>query len=765
MPFLNGARNVTSPPLVKKIVLFLTAAAFSLRLVYLLRSHPFIDEFTTVLAARAILERGLPVLPSGLFYEHGLLFTYLDSPFVALAAEKGLFAMARLPSVLIGTVTVPFLYAVGRRWLSPMVGLVAAALLALSPEGMVWGGRARMYALAQFLVLLVAYLVYEGSREDGNRLRRCNLFGARFAPYGARWLALLVLLALLLTQFGALILVPPLLIGALAVGWLKRPNGVRPWFLRRAALAQGALLMAVVGLGVLVKRLGRPIGAAPLGDGSAGGLVEELIRTITYQAGLVLDGESAVKLLSRQFGVPHHLWLSLIAVVGGLLALGIRLSARKATDQRGSESSGQPVQTGIGKQGANPGGIGDTRRYAPYSLLFLWLIFGLTVIEMVFLIEPWRRNPRYLVMALPVFYLIVGASVEIIIGVASGNQGIRESGNQRISKSVGLTSTAAVVFFVVFVAVQAGLLVPDLRVAYLTPEPAYEEAFQYVADHWQPGDVLLTMNTSGAGLLMGLDGQASYGFAIQEDAEQFFLNTETQAVDRWLGAPWIGTVADLNLVLNEHLRAWFVVDTIRLPVYYRGDWLALLETQMDLVWSGDEALVYLTRPDRTPVPADPDVPVHARFGDAITLTGYSLAREPGINTEEVTEAGRCDGEQTVCLEPGQNLQVTLFWRALAPVDADYTAFVHLRDEQGATVAQRDSQPFGGMYPTSQWQLEEIVAQPVAVDLPPDLDVGNYSLYVGLYKLDTMTRLSLDNDMSGEDAVILDETMLVVSGDP
>jgi hypothetical protein len=120
-------------------------------------------------------------------------------------------------------------------------------------------------------------------------------------------------------------------------------------------------------------------------------------------------------------------------VVGGLLALGIRLSARKATDQRGSESSGQPVQTGIGKQGANPGGTGDTRRYAPYSLLFLWLIFGLTVIEMVFLIEPWRRNPRYLVMALPVFYLIVGASVEIIIGVASGNQGIRESANQQIS--------------------------------------------------------------------------------------------------------------------------------------------------------------------------------------------------------------------------------------------------------------------------------------------------------------------------------------------
>jgi hypothetical protein len=47
---------------------------------YMLHSHPFVDEFTSVLAARAILERGLPILPSGLFYEHGVLFTYLDAP-------------------------------------------------------------------------------------------------------------------------------------------------------------------------------------------------------------------------------------------------------------------------------------------------------------------------------------------------------------------------------------------------------------------------------------------------------------------------------------------------------------------------------------------------------------------------------------------------------------------------------------------------------------------------------------------------------------
>ncbi len=175
-------------------VVGLTLAAFALRMAYLLHSNPFMDEFTTVLAAQQILQKGLPILPSGLFYEHGMLFSYLDAPFVALANRQTLFALARIPSVLLGTATVPLLYAIGRRWFSAPVGLLAAALLAFSPEGMVWGGRARMYALATLLVLLMTFWVFEGSAHDRPRLR---------------WLALLTLLLGLLAQFGVLLFVPP----------------------------------------------------------------------------------------------------------------------------------------------------------------------------------------------------------------------------------------------------------------------------------------------------------------------------------------------------------------------------------------------------------------------------------------------------------------------------------------------------------------------------------------------------------------------------
>jgi 4-amino-4-deoxy-L-arabinose transferase-like glycosyltransferase len=721
-------------------ILVLTAAAFVLRLAYMLHSHPFIDEFATLLAARSILDGGLPVLPSGLFYEHGLLFSYLDAPFVALADDETLFTLGRLPSLVIGTATVPLLYWIGRRWLSPLAGLVAATLFVFSPEGIVWGGRARMYALAQLLVLLLAFLVYEGSLGEGGS-------GPRITPRKARWLALLTLLALLLTQFGALILVPPLLIGSLVVGWLTRSKGTRPWFARRAALFEGVGLIIVVGWGVLVKRLGRPLGAAPLDSGRAGGLVDELIGTVSYQAGLVLDGESTVKFLARQFGVPHHVWLTLIAVVGGLIALAVWLVVRRsAGSSRGREWS------------------------APYSFLYLWLVFGLSVVEMILLLQPWRRNPRYLVMALPVFYLIVGGSVELIAELVLGNrgsrgageQGSRGTGNREIRGSGGL---GYLVVIVLFVGVQAALLVPDLRVAYRTPEPAYEEAFRYVADQWEPGDVLLTMNTSGAGLLLSetVNPSVELGFAIQEDAGQFLLDDAgAQPVDRWLGAPWIGTAANFNRVLNEHRRSWFVIDTIRLPVYYRGDWLAVLETQMDRVWSHDDALVYLTRPDRVPVPVEPEIPVDARFGDVVALNGFSLARRGDLATE--AQIGSCEVEQELCFKAGDALYVTLFWETLAPIDVDYTVFLHVRDEQGKTLAQRDNQPLDGLYPTSQWQPGESVTQPLDVKLPRGLPPGSYSLHVGLYRLDTMARLPLEDDPSGENAYVLDETIMIAPGE-
>lgn len=689
-----------------------------MRLAYMLHGHPFIDEFTSILAARAILQYGLPVLPSGLFYDHGLLFSYLAAPWVGLAtgldhsiSPSSLFILARLPSLIVGVATIPLLYWIGRRWVSPRAGLVAAALLAVSPEGMVWGGRARMYALAQLLALLMAFFGYEGSRGEG----RSRL----------RWLAWFVLLAALLTQFGAIILAPALGLGMLAVGWLTRPNRGRPWFLRPAVLAEAVALTGVIGLGLLVKRLGQPLGAVPLGSDDAADALPELWHTVTYQAGLVLDGDNALKFLARQFGVPHHLWLTGLVVLGGLVALVMWLRARRGV-------------------GASP--------FRPVHFLYLWLITGVPVVEMITLLEPWRRNPRYLVMVLPWFYLLAAAGLEQIVKVkhqmANDKWQIANDKGQMAPRAPRFTfdipRVAYSVLLWLLVVALAGLhgygTWLDVQVAYQTPDPAYEEAFEYLERQRQPGDVLLTMNTSAAGVY----GQPVDYFAMEQDADQFLLGAGTQPVDRWLGSPWLGSAAELNRVIDNHERAWFVVDTLRLPVYYRGDWLAVLKTQLELAWSKDGALVYRTRPDRVALPSAPNVPLKAELGGLIQLAGYYA---PGA-VPSAESGARLESA------PGRSLPLTLFWKSVAPTPANYTIFIHLRAAGGAQVAQRDAQPLDGSYPTSQWRVGETVIDPQAVELPPELPPGEYSLWAGMYRLENLERLPVTGDRSGENAVRL-----------
>ena len=695
-------------------ILLLTLLGFALRLYYLTTTHPFFDEYTTVLAAREILRHGWPVLPSGLFYEHGLLATYLIVPFTALfintplsqwqSADWGLM-LARWPSVFIGTITIPLIFVLGRRSfnLSPLrpvsllstrrlssaACLLAAGLFAFSPEGMVWGGRARMYALATLLVLWAVYWAYQGAIYP--------------APAKYRWWAWLALLAALLTQLGVLTLIPPLLVAMLVVGWRSSPRGgqwSRLWFLRPGILLEALAVLVIIGLAIYVKRLGQPIGFAPLADPASGSLPEELLKTTAYRLAFHLNWADTVKFFAREFGIPHHFWLALTAVVGLVATLVLWL---------------------VKQAGLSSSRFASLLPSDSFSL-FLWFTFGLILFEIVIFLDPLQRNTRYIVMYLPLFYLIAAYTTMDVW------YHILRIAYYVLRNTQYVLTTTALILLILF----ATLGYSDLRLALDTPEPAYEQAMAFVRREWQPGDVLLTMNTPAAALYLG----RADGFTIQNDAEQFLLNANTAPIDRWLGTPWLGTAADFNAALNTGQRAWFVIDTVRLPVYFRGDWLAVVNNQMEQVWANDNVLVYLTRPDRLPLPSRPDTLINATLGDSIQLTGYTLDR------------------------PNESdLRLILFWQALAQPAADYTVFLHLRKGNGATIAQHDGQPLDGVYPTGRWQPGETVIDPITLPLPPDLPAGTYTLVTGLYQLDTLQRLPLANDTSGENAIVLGEVSL------
>ncbi len=103
------------------------------------------------------------------------------------------------------------------------------------------------------------------------------------------------------------------------------------------------------------------------------------------------------------------------------------------------------------------------------------------------------------------------------------------------------------------------------------------------------------------------------------------------------------------------------------------------------------------------------------------------------------------------------LEVTLYWRALAELDQDYTVFIHLLDEDGALLGQGDGPPLDADYPSSYWLPGELLSDTHVVILQDDLPAGAH-LLVGLYRLADGARLPA-YDAMGErvlnDAITLD----------
>jgi hypothetical protein len=108
------------------------------------------------------------------------------------------------------------------------------------------------------------------------------------------------------------------------------------------------------------------------------------------------------------------------------------------------------------------------------------------------------------------------------------------------------------------------------------------------------------------------------------------------------------------------------------------------------------------------------------------------------------------------------LKVTLWWKCLEPPERRYTVFLHLYDTGGELVAQRDSQPASDHLPTVFWRKGDIVRDQRVIELSADLPHGRYTIAVGLYDFQMMTRLPAiapDGTRYDGDAVVLEERAL------
>jgi 4-amino-4-deoxy-L-arabinose transferase-like glycosyltransferase len=94
------------------------------------------------------------------------------------------------------------------------------------------------------------------------------------------------------------------------------------------------------------------------------------------------------------------------------------------------------------------------------------------------------------------------------------------------------------------------------------------------------------------------------------------------------------------------------------------------------------------------------------------------------------------------VQPGDILAITAFWLVDEPVPpADYTVFVHLRNQQGQNVTQRDAPPWQGLFPPESWPPGKMVVERLDVLLPANLPPGEYRLVLGLYSPAEQTRFA------------------------
>lgn len=135
-------------------------------------------------------------------------------------------------------------------------------------------------------------------------------------------------------------------------------------------------------------------------------------------------------------------------------------------------------------------------------------------------------------------------------------------------------------------------------------------------------------------------------------------------------------------------------------------------------------------------------------------------RQPAALGEEIAFLGY-DLEPTA-LSPGDEVRLTLYWRAESRIRKSYLVFSHLLDADGVVRGQSDAVPRGGRYPTDQWQGGETIIDRHVLTLAQDAPPGIYRIEIGLYDPADGARLPLSvaGQRQPDDRLLLD---IVVQG--
>jgi hypothetical protein len=240
-----------------------------------------------------------------------------------------------------------------------------------------------------------------------------------------------------------------------------------------------------------------------------------------------------------------------------------------------------------------------------------------------------------------------------------------------------------------------------------SPNAGYMQALEQIEAHARPGDGIITITP------------------YQHDFPMNHYRGRLPILGLAQAEPPLedGMITLLEGALSAHRRLWLVTAGIQPADPSNGveEWLARHAFKASDEWYGDLRLCLYGSPGELPEP----IPLDIRLGSDISLRGYQIVSQSA--------------------SPGQILNLSLDWQALAQLDRNYKVSVQLLSPEGQLVAQRDSQPLDGFRPTSTWHLDQEITDRYGLLLPDMLPPGAYQLVLGMYDGETGQRLQVSGE--------------------
>ncbi|MBI5878672.1 MAG: glycosyltransferase family 39 protein [Chloroflexi bacterium] len=188
------------------------------------------------------------------------------------------------------------------------------------------------------------------------------------------------------------------------------------------------------------------------------------------------------------------------------------------------------------------------------------------------------------------------------------------------------------------------------------------------------------------------------------------------AASDFYGTDETASAAALDQLLRDHPRLWVLRanDTVNDPHGFIRDYLAKNMIAVDEIT----------------VPGESYVKVQTFVARGVALNAFGVATVPGQAFSGRIELAGYAGPPTVTSD--DKLDITLYWKALAPIDVDYHVSVGLYDARGRRWSAVDGVPVGRLIPTGDWTIGQVLPDAWRLHVPRGTPPGTYNVLVTLY---------------------------------